>query len=208
LVKALRQACLAGFDSWMQRNYPNLPWGRYADDGLIHCQTFQEAEAVKAALQERLEECELELHPDRRKSSTAKTDAAKEFEQPKDRGNTPDNGKHATCNLFRPWQSDERRYQKRLHESVATHRARNAQAQSNFVDLRALVRSCYRCDDLHGATDDMPKPHTTTATLATSNLSACHTSSVRSKKSACSGISGGKPRPRKNYNETQPVTPA
>jgi retron-type reverse transcriptase len=51
----------------MQRNYPNLPWGRYADDGLIHCQTFQEAEAVKAALQERLEECELELHPDKTK---------------------------------------------------------------------------------------------------------------------------------------------
>ena len=51
----------------MQRKYPKLPWRRYADDGLIHCQTLQEAEAVKAALQERLAECKLEMHPDKTK---------------------------------------------------------------------------------------------------------------------------------------------
>jgi RNA-directed DNA polymerase len=25
------------FDAWMGRNYPELPWCRYADDGLVHC---------------------------------------------------------------------------------------------------------------------------------------------------------------------------
>jgi RNA-directed DNA polymerase len=51
------------FDLWMRREHPELPWCRYADDGLVHCRTEQEAEAAKAALQARLTECQLELHP-------------------------------------------------------------------------------------------------------------------------------------------------
>jgi RNA-directed DNA polymerase len=51
------------FDMWMKRTYPHLLWCRYADDGLVHCRTEQEAEALKAALQARLAECRLELHP-------------------------------------------------------------------------------------------------------------------------------------------------
>jgi len=51
------------FDLWMKRTYPDLPWCRYADDGLVHCRTEQEAEALKAELQTRLAECQLELHP-------------------------------------------------------------------------------------------------------------------------------------------------
>ena len=51
------------FDLWMKRTYPDLPWCRYADDGLVHCRTEQEAEAVKATLQARLAECQLEMHP-------------------------------------------------------------------------------------------------------------------------------------------------
>ena len=33
------------FDLWMKRTHPDLPWCRYADDGLVHCRTEQEAEA-------------------------------------------------------------------------------------------------------------------------------------------------------------------
>jgi RNA-directed DNA polymerase len=51
------------FDLWMKRTYPNLLWCRYADDGLVHCRTEQEAKALKADLQARLAECRLELHP-------------------------------------------------------------------------------------------------------------------------------------------------
>jgi RNA-directed DNA polymerase len=51
------------FDLWMTRTYPNLPWCRYADDGLVHCRNECEATAFKAALQVRLAECHLELHP-------------------------------------------------------------------------------------------------------------------------------------------------
>ena len=51
------------FDLWMTRTHPDLPWCRYADDGLVHCRTEQEAEVFKARLQARLTECRLELHP-------------------------------------------------------------------------------------------------------------------------------------------------
>ena len=55
------------FDLWMKRTHPDLPWCRYADDGLVHCRTEQEAEAIKAALQARLAECQLEMHPTKTK---------------------------------------------------------------------------------------------------------------------------------------------
>ncbi len=51
----------------MQRTFPNLPWCRYADDGLVHCRTEQEAHEVRAALDARLEECKLEMHPEKTK---------------------------------------------------------------------------------------------------------------------------------------------
>ena len=55
------------FDLWMQREHPDLPWCQYADDGLVHCRSEQEAEALKATLQARLAECQLELHPTKTK---------------------------------------------------------------------------------------------------------------------------------------------
>ncbi len=55
------------FDLWMKRTHPDLPWCRYADDGLVHCRTEQEAEALKVELRARLAECQLELHPTKTK---------------------------------------------------------------------------------------------------------------------------------------------
>jgi RNA-directed DNA polymerase len=55
------------FDLWMGREHHGLPWCRYADDGLVHCRSEQEAEAVKADLQARLAECHLEMHPTKTK---------------------------------------------------------------------------------------------------------------------------------------------
>jgi RNA-directed DNA polymerase len=53
------------FDVWMGRTHPQLPWCRYADDGVVHCRTEQEARALCAKLSARLEECGLQLHPDK-----------------------------------------------------------------------------------------------------------------------------------------------
>ena len=53
------------FDAWMKREHSDLLWCRYADDGLIHCRTLEEAEAIMVALRRRLAECGLEMHPDK-----------------------------------------------------------------------------------------------------------------------------------------------
>jgi Retron-type reverse transcriptase len=51
------------FDKWMERNFPEMKWCRYADDGLVHCKTYEQAEELKAKLEDRFKECGLELHP-------------------------------------------------------------------------------------------------------------------------------------------------
>ena len=53
------------FDKWMERNNPQNPWARYADDGVIHCKTKEEAEKLLIRLKGRFAECKLELHPDK-----------------------------------------------------------------------------------------------------------------------------------------------
>jgi RNA-directed DNA polymerase len=65
------------FDLWMKRTHPDLPWCRYADDGLVHCRTEQEAEALKAELQARLAECQLEMHPTKTRIVYCKDDRRK-----------------------------------------------------------------------------------------------------------------------------------
>lgn len=55
------------FDVWISRKYPDVPWCRYADDGLLHCRTEEQAERVLFELGKRFNECKLELHPDKTK---------------------------------------------------------------------------------------------------------------------------------------------
>ena len=51
------------FDMWMQRKYPDIPWCRFADDGITHCKSEAEAREMLEALKLRFAECGLELHP-------------------------------------------------------------------------------------------------------------------------------------------------
>lgn len=48
---------------WMKRNFPQAPFERYADDGVIHCRTKEESLYIKEKLAHRFEECRPELHP-------------------------------------------------------------------------------------------------------------------------------------------------
>ncbi len=66
------------FDLWMTRAHPQLPWCRYADDGLVHCRSRREAEAVMAKLQARLAECGLEMHPTKTKIVYCKDERRKQ----------------------------------------------------------------------------------------------------------------------------------
>ena len=53
------------FDQWMERNFPNNPFARYADDGVVHCRSEAQARYLKSRLERRFRECKLELHPDK-----------------------------------------------------------------------------------------------------------------------------------------------
>ncbi len=55
------------FDAWMGREFPSIPFERYADDIVCHCRSKAQADYLKVALQRRLAECGLELHPEKTK---------------------------------------------------------------------------------------------------------------------------------------------
>lgn len=55
------------FDLWMKRHNPDVPFARYADDGLLHCNSQKEAAYLQEAAAHRLRACGLDLHPEKTK---------------------------------------------------------------------------------------------------------------------------------------------
>ena len=55
------------FDKWMQKNYPNIPFERYADDSICHCVSKKQAEFIRDRLIERFAECKLSLNEEKTK---------------------------------------------------------------------------------------------------------------------------------------------
>jgi RNA-directed DNA polymerase len=53
------------FDRWMARSYPGLPFERYANAGVVHCISREQAEEVLARIAERMQGVGLRLHPDK-----------------------------------------------------------------------------------------------------------------------------------------------
>lgn len=53
------------FDAWMDREFPAVPFERYADDAVIHCVSEAQAKFVLGAVRRRLKDKGLELHPDK-----------------------------------------------------------------------------------------------------------------------------------------------
>jgi RNA-directed DNA polymerase len=51
------------FDKWMEKNHPEKPFERYADDIVVHCKTERQALFVLKMIQQRMTECKLSLHP-------------------------------------------------------------------------------------------------------------------------------------------------
>jgi RNA-directed DNA polymerase len=51
------------FDVWMDREFPTVQFERYADDAVLHCVTERQARQVLAALQDRMNQVGLRLHP-------------------------------------------------------------------------------------------------------------------------------------------------
>jgi RNA-directed DNA polymerase len=62
------------FDKWIKTNFPQNPWARYADDGIVHTKTKVEAENLLEKLKQRFKACKLELHPDKTRIVYCKDD--------------------------------------------------------------------------------------------------------------------------------------
>jgi RNA-directed DNA polymerase len=56
-----------GFDRWMEREFPEVPFERYADDVICHCGSEALATHLRRAIDERFATCHLELHPQKTK---------------------------------------------------------------------------------------------------------------------------------------------
>lgn len=62
------------FDMWIQKNYPHIPFERFADDVVCHCTSEAQAKSVQAAIEQRFAQCRLELHPQKTKIVYCKDD--------------------------------------------------------------------------------------------------------------------------------------
>ena len=51
------------FDIWMKRKHPQCPFSRYADDGVVHCHSQEQAREVMQSIASRLAEFGLTMHP-------------------------------------------------------------------------------------------------------------------------------------------------
>ena len=88
------------FDQWMQKHYPDIPFERYADDGICHCKTLAQAQELRAALERRFAECHLALHPQKTRVVYCKDDDR--------RGTYPDHSFDFLGYTFRPRRSKNR----------------------------------------------------------------------------------------------------
>ncbi|HET7885792.1 MAG TPA: reverse transcriptase domain-containing protein [Bradyrhizobium sp.] len=55
------------FDRWMRREYPDVPFERYADDAICHCRSEAQALELRQALEQRFAGCRLRLHAQKTK---------------------------------------------------------------------------------------------------------------------------------------------
>ena len=67
------------FDRWIRINYPEVEFERYADDIVVHCSSKEDAEKVLEAVRNRMQQCNLELHPVKTKIVYCKDYRRKEF---------------------------------------------------------------------------------------------------------------------------------
>jgi len=62
------------FDTWMNREYPTIQFVRYADDIIISCVSKEQATFILEKVEKRMQQCGLELHPEKTKVVNCKGD--------------------------------------------------------------------------------------------------------------------------------------
>jgi RNA-directed DNA polymerase len=128
-----------GFDRWMAKTYPQLPFARFADDASVHCRTEGEAPEVRAAIAARMRECGWELHPEKTKIVYGKEDDR--------RGAYPNEKFDFLGYTFRPRRSKSRKgkYCINFSPAVSDKAVKAIRAEIGSWDLH--VRSDKRIED-------------------------------------------------------------
>ena len=55
------------FDQWLTLHFKGVKFERYADDIIVHCSSKEQAEKILECIGKRMQECGLELHPEKTK---------------------------------------------------------------------------------------------------------------------------------------------
>jgi RNA-directed DNA polymerase len=61
------------FDVWIEREFPTIPFERYADDVVVHCKSERQARFVRDRIARRLADCGLKLNPQKTRIVFCKT---------------------------------------------------------------------------------------------------------------------------------------
>ncbi|OGO18189.1 MAG: group II intron reverse transcriptase/maturase, partial [Chloroflexi bacterium RBG_16_48_8] len=127
-------------DEWMRRNFPGIPFERYADDAIVHCRSERQAQWLKRQIGKRLAECKLELHPEKTKIVYCKDDDR--------RGNYPNEKFDFLGYTFRPRRSKNRwgKYFVNFTPAVSDKAAR--EMRRTMRSWRLHLRSDKTLDDL------------------------------------------------------------
>ena len=67
------------FDKWMEKNHPEKPFERYADDIVVHCKTEKQALFMLRQIKSRMNTCRLELHPEKTRIINLRGIAQKQY---------------------------------------------------------------------------------------------------------------------------------
>jgi RNA-directed DNA polymerase len=128
------------FDEWMRRNYPYIPFERYADDMIAHCKSEKQARWLKAVIEKRLSQCKLGLHPEKTKIVYCKDD---------DRGGSYPNEKFDFLGFtFRPRRSKNRWGKYFINFSPATSNKAAKEMWRQMRRWRLQLRSDKCLEDL------------------------------------------------------------
>lgn len=55
------------FDKWIEKNYPDIEFERYADDIVVHCRHIKQSLRLLESIKKRLKDCKLDLNRDKSK---------------------------------------------------------------------------------------------------------------------------------------------
>lgn len=67
------------FDNWMAKYHPEKPFERYADDIVVHCKTEKQALYMRRQIQKRMQDCKLQVHPEKTKIVNVRGYAEKKY---------------------------------------------------------------------------------------------------------------------------------